>query len=342
MSSAKPIAKGKAVMSSPSTDIVVIKPHKARAVPRSPLSPVATPMRSRARVSRDLPMRRKEVFVEIPVSMSVSKEKVARARRDLRDASADLVELMAEVTIREEVIDATTDPTNAFAALLKSCSSEDVQPFSSFLASPILKSLITTSTACLPIFHKLGEASYSEVFRMSLDTSDPKIVIKVIPLLDGALLQPDDGSIETELPDCSTPEDVLREIDITRKMAGLQGGGFVDFHGSVAPNLDIDKDIQLTDFHCSAFVVKGRYPSSLLVQWDAYRSTVGTESIRPGLSPSALTVLRGVSGLIEIQMHSVTNKTMPSYSSHTGDQTWRLSNLTRPSVGCKLLQYFGR
>ena len=52
--------------------------------------------------SRYSPTRRKEVFVEIPVS----KEKMAPARRHSLDASADLVELMAEVTIKEGVVNA--------------------------------------------------------------------------------------------------------------------------------------------------------------------------------------------------------------------------------------------
>lgn len=72
---------------------------------------------------------------------------------------------------------------------------------------------------------KVGEASYSEVFGFSQSAEDADLVLKVIPLFSGTVEA--DGSF----PDCSSPEDVLREIEITKKMNQVPGGGFVEFRG---------------------------------------------------------------------------------------------------------------
>jgi len=208
---------------------VLFKPRKVRGVVRSPSSYAHSPVRVKksVRTVEETPMRRKEVFVEIPVLS----RKVTRTRRAVRETTADLVEQIAKVTMTDN---SNTTPSSApktsLEGLLKTCSNSEVQPFSIFLASPILSSIIVPDATSLSSIQKLGEASYSEVFSLTLATERPPIVMKVIPLFDDALLRPDERS-EVELPDCSAPQDVLREIEITRKMAGLPGGGFVDFLG---------------------------------------------------------------------------------------------------------------
>jgi len=50
--------------------------------------------------------------------------------------------------------------------------------------------------------------------------------VKVIPLGEES-----QSSVGEEKPDCSSCEDVKREIEITKRMTGLEGGGFVTFLG---------------------------------------------------------------------------------------------------------------
>jgi len=61
-----------------------------------------------------------------------------------------------------------------------------------------------------------------------------KIVIKVIPLVDHGdeITIREDGK---ELPETSYPRDVLRELEITQRMGGLEGATsrFVNFLGWV-------------------------------------------------------------------------------------------------------------
>lgn len=105
-------------------------------------------------------------------------------------------------------------------ALIQACSSTSVQPFSTFI-----KSFPLFSASKDVFVTKVGEASYSEVFGFSQSTEDADLVLKVIPLFS--------GTMETNgpFPDCSSPEDVLREIEITKRMNQVPGGGFVEFRG---------------------------------------------------------------------------------------------------------------
>lgn len=51
--------------------------------------------------------------------------------------------------------------------------------------------------------------------------------MKVIPIRRGAA----DLTIGEESPYQSPAEDVAKEVEITKRMSGLEGGGFVTFHG---------------------------------------------------------------------------------------------------------------
>ena len=123
-------------------------------------------------------------------------------------------------------------------ALLRGCTNPEVQPFSEFLRSQCLLSLIPFSAnyESGPVIRKIGEASYSEVFGLSAYEAGPEIVVKVVPLLEQALLQRDTMH-EVDLPDCTLPENVLREIEVTRMMAGIPDGGFINFLGYICVTL---------------------------------------------------------------------------------------------------------
>lgn len=144
---------------------------------------------------------------------------------------------------------------------------------------------------------KAGEASYSEVFRLYDDAvpsspcSRATSVLKIIPLETGrASTSSRDrdrkkGRTSSSGPSssstargekviASSPLDVKREVDITRRLAALadsaarRGGEFVNL--------------------LSAEVVTGVYPTVLLDAWDRYDTKMGgSENIRPSESDGA-------------------------------------------------------
>ncbi|WWC62880.1 uncharacterized protein I303_105478 [Kwoniella dejecticola CBS 10117] len=149
------------------------------------------------------------------------------------------------------------DPQIALGELLQACSSSTVYPFSDFLISGELPKYDNIK--------KVGEASYSEVFGLSSKgDAGVKHVVKVIPLLSAQKLNGQEGSA-SPMPDCSRVQDVKREIEVTKRMSQVPGGGFVEYIGS--------------------YVVEGSYPDKLLEEWDLYKSTEGSASVRPSLLP---------------------------------------------------------
>lgn len=105
---------------------------------------------------------------------------------------------------------------DGLTSLLAQCTLSTPILFSEVFSHPAFSALVTGSE-----IKKQGEASYSEVFRVG------DAVVKVIPLLGSE--QPTDA--EEDVPDCSPADDVAREIEVTRRMAQVPGGGFVGFRG---------------------------------------------------------------------------------------------------------------
>lgn len=104
---------------------------------------------------------------------------------------------------------------DSLTRLLAQCTLPSPVPFSDIFTHSAFSKLVSGSE-----LKKQGEASYSEVFRVG------DAVVKVIPLLGGS--EPEG---EEDVPDCSGAEDVAREIEVTRRMARVPGGGFVGFRG---------------------------------------------------------------------------------------------------------------
>lgn len=107
-------------------------------------------------------------------------------------------------------------PDECLSRLLAQCSVSQPIAFNDIFKHPAFSALVTGSE-----LKKQGEASYSEVFRVG------DAVVKVIPLL-GAERPADE---EEDVPDCSGADDVAREVEVTRRMAQVPGGGFVGFRG---------------------------------------------------------------------------------------------------------------
>ncbi|TXT15882.1 hypothetical protein VHUM_00385 [Vanrija humicola] len=145
---------------------------------------------------------------------------------------------------------------SAIDSLLFSCSTPTLQPFGDVFTSESFGSLLPGGQTGSPVIRKIGEASYSEVFTVASSSEDEAIVVKIIPLLGESA----DAST-VEVPDCSEAADVVREVETTKRMSSVPGGGFGNFLG--------------------AFVVKGRYPQPLLEAWDEFDNGSEWKNIRP-------------------------------------------------------------
>jgi hypothetical protein len=158
-------------------------------------------------------------------------------RRPIRGSTAALIEGFDSIQIHSEPSSplAVEDehcgrlPSRGIIDLLDICSSNTTQPFEDFLSSatflattwPSSKSKSSTT------IRKIGEASYSEVYGVKMGKEE--VVVKVVPLSypTGPAHNEDGG----DMPECSSISDVRREIEITQRMSGLKGGGFVGFLG---------------------------------------------------------------------------------------------------------------
>ncbi|GAA5928734.1 hypothetical protein JCM1841_001039 [Sporobolomyces salmonicolor] len=137
--------------------------------------------------------------------------------------------------------------------------------FTSFISSPP-SPLLPSSCSSSPVWRKIGEASYSEVFS-TCSENGAEMVVKIIPIA------PIEGETEgngKQMPYMSDWEAVRREIEVSRLLGaeGPEGGlrGFVRFKG--------------------AFLVQGAYPAPLLSAWDIFRSSrrsllASGEQVRP-------------------------------------------------------------
>ncbi|PWY97423.1 hypothetical protein BCV70DRAFT_202857 [Testicularia cyperi] len=196
---------------------------------------------------------------------------------------------------KENDDDNDDDNNNAAAIqeLLDTVAMQAPQPLDQ-LITRLRTPLSTTSTAArkrLRKLAKIGEASYSEVFKTSpLSTRSRDVeaqVLKIIPIAAeaGAARQRDgdsgDAAATADLPDCSSAQDVCREIRIMQMLGSDHGAS-----PSSAPSASFVK------LH-SAYVAVGTYPDQLLQawdEWDASRRTklgTGAENIRPSSFPAS-------------------------------------------------------
>lgn len=221
-------AKGKSNEKAALGDIVEssseekIKPPRAargrRVIPPTP-STVAS-------ASTATPIKQKQVFDCIELR-SRAKSTVMKEVFDLTDLTTELEEIQltpsksAQSSISATSVSSTSD-VDALGALLQACSTTETLNFDSFLASSHLLDLLPSRAQ--PSFSKIGEASYSEVF--SVKRGKQELVIKVVPILPVCQKE-----ATPEVPDCSSPEDVLREVEITKRLASLDTSGFIDIKG---------------------------------------------------------------------------------------------------------------
>ncbi|OCF39703.1 HASPIN protein kinase [Kwoniella heveanensis CBS 569] len=229
-------------------------PVKIETPRREVIDAVVLPIRSAKRIQA--------IFEEKPRDKTKQKKKKQQS-----GGLGDLAKKLKEVSIQDEVPlepetilpkeDAEANLNAALSVLLQSCNSATVSSFDTFLKGDDLPKYGSLT--------KVGEASYSEVFGLTNHmTGEIDYVLKVVPLLTSAL---SNGLLDVPMPDCSRIEDVSREVEVTKRMSQVPGGGFVGYIGS--------------------YVVEGEYPELLLRKWDEYKSTLGSASVRPSVLPSS-------------------------------------------------------
>ncbi|EGO02049.1 hypothetical protein SERLA73DRAFT_86185 [Serpula lacrymans var. lacrymans S7.3] len=167
------------------------------------------------------------------------------------DLSLDFSQL--DITPSPQLNNSASSPPDYLLPLLTECSQDNPYEFSAFIETfpfdPIVQPADAAATDIK--FHKIGEASYSEVFGIG------DVVLKVIPLRDEEA-KAVYNDVDTPAP--SDAKDVLKEMIVTRAI-GEVCDGFVKL--------------------LRTYIVRGRYPSLLLDLWDEYNERKGSESIRP-------------------------------------------------------------
>ncbi|WWC96524.1 hypothetical protein V866_003392 [Kwoniella sp. B9012] len=233
-------------ISVPSSPEIIFKAHRRVNRPGKVVIP-KSPISSPPSTTKPKSKSRKSISeVVIPTSRKVK-------------PLGELTKQFKEVTIEDtpfsaaEDVSPIEDPQIALDDLLSACSSSSIGQFTNFLEGGQLPEYGS--------IRKVGEASYSEVFGL-VGNEEVRYVLKVIPLLSSAEVIKADGP----MPDCTKMEDVKREIEVTKRMSQVPGGRFVEYIGS--------------------YVVEGIYPQRLLEEWDEYKGTEGSASVRPSGLPS--------------------------------------------------------
>ncbi|KAF8341263.1 uncharacterized protein EI90DRAFT_3150429 [Cantharellus anzutake] len=148
--------------------------------------------------------------------------------------------------------------------LLRICGQEEPLDFESFVATfPFDKDIQNLVSVDMHVhdvdlnFRKVGEASFSEVYRVG------NVVLKIIPITS-TLDSGRRGDLR-RCPNISAVEDVLREVRATERV-GVSHPGFTRL--------------------LKTFLVRGHYPELLLDEWDAYDERKGSENHSPEFLPA--------------------------------------------------------
>jgi hypothetical protein len=155
-------------------------------------------------------------------SSSTSLDEVEQIVRHLETISIDHSDSPTSATLSSKIATTQHSFPSKFTPLLVASSSPIAFDFTSFVAAPPLP------FASSP-WHKIGEASYSEVFS-ARDIEGNEMVIKIIPISDHDGPTGDDIDELEDVPYSSEWESILREVEISR-LVGEQDStnGFVKF-----------------------------------------------------------------------------------------------------------------
>lgn len=208
-------------------EVIIRRPRKGLRLPQAITSPTASPIRPpvlNKKTEGAGPTARKEVFDGVVIPLQSSHPK-ATARDDAERLGPAFAGLsLGDPRKEESKTDERHSGTVSFKELLAACTSQDVLPFADAFTSDPFLALFALGDGEARNIRKIGEATYSEVFGLSLGSAE--IVIKIVPLQSDAL---EEG--QAVMPESSSREDVLREMDVTKRMSCVEGRGFVEFLG---------------------------------------------------------------------------------------------------------------
>ena len=214
-------------------------------VQRTPVKRVGMPTAASPKAKTDRPSRRagktnrQQLVVEIPVvpKQPAPQQPPAPSLHAVNDLSQKLAQVdltgAAQQLTAAAVPQSLPPPTKEFSRLVSACTSTEVIGLDDLFYSSDFRFLFPHRRGDHSI-RKIGEATYSEVFAVGVGGQE--VVVKIIPLLDGRTFEwdaADHGG--RDFPDRSDAKDVLRELEVTRRMSKLPGGGFIDYRGSVIP-----------------------------------------------------------------------------------------------------------
>ncbi|KAG8713476.1 hypothetical protein FRC11_012025 [Ceratobasidium sp. 423] len=198
-----------------------------------------------------------------PVSASTSLPPAPESRPSIKPSSSK-VSTKPAVKARPRPQPTSSPHSPELCSLLEECSQSEPIDLGAFVATfstdDVHVRFPPTTAGPRRRWQKVGEASYSEVFRLG------GVVVKIVPLK-----MEHDGWNGVDGPCVSEMGDVQKEIAITRAMGDMQSG-FIKL--------------------VKVYVAFGSYPQELLDLWDAYDREFKSESIRPdSFLPSQMFVL---------------------------------------------------
>ncbi|PJF17554.1 Serine/threonine-protein kinase haspin [Paramicrosporidium saccamoebae] len=152
--------------------------------------------------------------------------------------------------------------TQEFSDLLKECLQDKELPFEDWLTETM-----TRWPTCI----KIGESSFSEVFKMSAE-GDDSIAVKIMPLMRPG------QSVEMGCSDARSPEPIqlghlLHEI---RSLQALETLRVERKYAIPSGHTGFNKMVR-----CA--VVSGKYPKSLINTWDDWTAEHESYNDKPGL-----------------------------------------------------------
>lgn len=178
----------------------------------------------------------------------------------LRDETSSLDSVESETSSSQALtkllkIAGQTVPLD-FTEFLDHFKKDDLETLSNHSKPPPKRSKMRTAQRTALKYRKISEASYSEVYGIG------DVVLKIVPL---AAEMDVESSLETsdfeeDGPYKSSPLSVLKEVLITRA-TGDASDGFIKL--------------------LKVYIVTGKYPKTLLREWDEFKRERGSESTRP-------------------------------------------------------------
>nr|CDI51743.1 serine threonine kinase [Melanopsichium pennsylvanicum 4] len=233
-------------------------------IPSYNVSEDPPPKRSAAAKAKALQNKRVTRRIVVDSDEEEDRAGIASDHEIEQDPALQLAAQVAELVVEEG--DEVLERDSHLSELLTTVSQTKPEPFADTISR--LRTFVGSAKMARRRLEKIGEASYSEVFKIPSSSDQEAVVLKIIPITSPSS---QDSTVDTEddLPYSSPAADVEREIRLMKLIS------------SQTSHTDSFVSLQ------SAHIVRGSYPSTLLQawdRWDAKRRTKtgeGAENVRP-------------------------------------------------------------